>query len=670
MTSTLFTRNKLLLFCGLLLFLGACSTQQERTSGNNKKHDKECAVNVQKELAALAAHHYPDTIQIAELKKLYDQTPHTCKAEVIKRVISNLFEIAYTNPTSKKNVYTFYRSIIADTTLDGHSLLRTNIRLASYFLYIENNTDSAISILATCRLKYGQYVDDTLGKGFCALMGETMLRKAHLQEAATYYLKAISIAEQLSDSAAAAGFSMNFANIYGKMREYEKASVLRRKALQYFASKKDNQSVMICLQGLGSDFGSRHMYDSAIYYNNKCLEMIANGVKNPISTFLLYKNVGGIAIGTNQFDTARFYFDKARALLNTYSHNELDEISYIMTSAVAYAPIKNVDEDIRKIKEYIPVFLQDGDLTNARDAYYCLYNIYVLQEKSKDALYYYQLWDDLKNKMANQENQQYIAELATRYETQKKELKIQVQQKELVQKSTSNKLLLSLLSIGGISTAFAFTRIKLRKNRIDSERQRQFTHQLLRNTEEERGRIARDLHDGIGQELFLLKSHIVQDNGQTKDKINNIISEIRSISHNLHPAMLGQVGLKATIENMCERMMHAHHLFITSQISYGGSLPESSELQLLRIIQEALNNAVKYAGAEAAVVNITENKKWLTAEIRDNGNGFDVASTMRDKSAFGLLSIANRAKVLHGHSNITSGPEGTVITIEIPLAND
>jgi signal transduction histidine kinase len=262
-----------------------------------------------------------------------------------------------------------------------------------------------------------------------------------------------------------------------------------------------------------------------------------------------------------------------------------------------------------------------------------------------------------------------VAEMESKYETQKKELKIQVQQKELKQKNILNGFLLALLGVAIMAAALIITRFKLKKNKRDAALQQKFTRQLIENTEEERMRIARDLHDGVSQELLVLKNQIRNNQENTNEKIDFIINEIRMISRDLHPVLLDKIGLKSSVQHICEQMMENNRLFITADIEYHNGLDQNGELQLFRMVQEALNNIVKYAEAEAAKVTIRETDKYIKAEIIDNGKGFDVQSAMNSKTSFGLLNLMERSKVLNGKTEISSSAGSTIVKIEIPKSN-
>jgi two-component system, NarL family, sensor kinase len=205
-----------------------------------------------------------------------------------------------------------------------------------------------------------------------------------------------------------------------------------------------------------------------------------------------------------------------------------------------------------------------------------------------------------------------------------------------------------------------------KKLKIEKQMSENYTRQLLEKTEEERKRIATDLHDSISHELMGLKSSNTEEFKQANQKIDTIINDIRVISRNLHPVMFDKVGLQNTIEQMAERVQQQHGCLLTADINYANSLSSATELQIYRITQEAINNIVKYANAIAGKISINETDTQVMVEIKDNGKGFDVAHTLNSSKAFGLHNIIERSKAIGGKANIASGNTGTVINIVIP----
>jgi signal transduction histidine kinase len=224
----------------------------------------------------------------------------------------------------------------------------------------------------------------------------------------------------------------------------------------------------------------------------------------------------------------------------------------------------------------------------------------------------------------------------------------------------------SLVGLFSLALSFNFWQ---RQKRLKKERENSsnFTKQLLLNTEAERKRIASDLHDSISHELLGLKQNVREGSSEVPEKIDSIINDIRNISRNLHPVLFEQLGLVANIESLVLRLQQSDDFFVHTELHYSGTLKADDELQLYRILQEALNNTIKYAHAHAAKITLRESAKQLLLEIRDNGQGFDVVKTLNSGKAFGLHNIIERAKAMGGIANIEASNTGTIIKVYLPI---
>jgi signal transduction histidine kinase len=257
-----------------------------------------------------------------------------------------------------------------------------------------------------------------------------------------------------------------------------------------------------------------------------------------------------------------------------------------------------------------------------------------------------------------------IKELDKKYQTKQKELQIELQSSQLSQKNIQISLLLMALILILMLIGIYLWYLRQRQIQKEAHIQTQFTQQLLENIEEERGRIAIDLHDSVSHELLSLKRNFAET-PDASGKIDGIIDDIRQISRNLHPVMLDKIGLQLSLETLCDQLMQSENIFVAQDIQYHNSLSKSAELQLFRIAQEALTNAHKYAGAEAVQVQLNDKNGQLSLQIRDNGRGFDVDKALSSGKAFGLHSIIQRSKAIGGQANILSSGQGTVIKVRI-----
>lgn len=215
----------------------------------------------------------------------------------------------------------------------------------------------------------------------------------------------------------------------------------------------------------------------------------------------------------------------------------------------------------------------------------------------------------------------------------------------------------------------SFRLFQIQKNRKQIKKETQmktlFTKQLFKAIEDERKRIATDLHDGIGNELGAMKHISAAPVEQWNTKIDSIIEEIRTISRNLHPVMFDRIGLKITLEQLVERVQYHQNFMLTTEIDYTTGLGSDVELQVYRIIQEAVTNIIKHANAIAGKITITENDRIVFVEIKDNGKGFNMKDILENGKSFGLLNIIERSRAIGGQAIIKSDNSGTLITIEI-----
>ena len=220
------------------------------------------------------------------------------------------------------------------------------------------------------------------------------------------------------------------------------------------------------------------------------------------------------------------------------------------------------------------------------------------------------------------------------------------------------------------------------------ERQRSaqllFSRQVLERVEEDRRRIAANLHDSLGQILLAVKNHALlamQSNPEEpklRDRLKEIstttssaIDEVRQITHDLRPYQLDRLGLTQAIRALVgSASENGSILFATRVEDVDGLFDKEAEIHVYRIVQEALNNIIKHSHATEAAVVIRKRASLATLSIRDNGRGFDPAKlsgNARDLG-YGLNGMAERVRILGGSIAIDSEPgHGVALSIEVPL---
>ncbi|HXK40190.1 MAG TPA: sensor histidine kinase, partial [Candidatus Paceibacterota bacterium] len=199
---------------------------------------------------------------------------------------------------------------------------------------------------------------------------------------------------------------------------------------------------------------------------------------------------------------------------------------------------------------------------------------------------------------------------------------------------------------------------------------------LINAQEEERGRIARELHDDLSQRIALTSILLEEVRGAddasrfVKSKLGDIIAQILTLatdmhrlSHELHPAKISQLGLEPALRSYCRDIQAAYPVKVNFEaVGLPFHLPDDISLCFYRVAQESLQNVVRHSGANTANVSIKLNESGLKMTISDDGCGFDT-NDVRTKDSLGLISIDERMRSVSGEAKIHSTP-GSGTTIE------
>jgi signal transduction histidine kinase len=211
----------------------------------------------------------------------------------------------------------------------------------------------------------------------------------------------------------------------------------------------------------------------------------------------------------------------------------------------------------------------------------------------------------------------------------------------------------------------------------------EFARQLLEAQEQERQRLAAELHDSLGQNLSVIKNNVVLALGQTGlapnaaeylEAISTVASEtiadVRDLVRNLRPLQIEQLGLTDSLRELSERILKSTPIQIDLRIeNVDDVIKGPAATHLYRIVQEALNNLIKHAQARRAALSLERDIKCVRLRLSDDGRGFEIKPALQ--SGFGLRNMAERAQMLGSTLNIESTPgTGTKLKIEVPIAVD
>jgi signal transduction histidine kinase len=204
------------------------------------------------------------------------------------------------------------------------------------------------------------------------------------------------------------------------------------------------------------------------------------------------------------------------------------------------------------------------------------------------------------------------------------------------------------------------------------KRIRDLTGRLIRSQEEERSRIARELHDGLAQQFTLLALGLDRLESMPPEKLalahedvvelrrqtDEVATDVREVARQLHSTILQHLGLPNGLKALCRTFAQQYHVTVDLEAEPLEDLTDDVSLCLFRVTQEALNNAVTHGHARKITVGLARDAGLLRLRIKDAGIGFDPAAR---PEGLGLVSMQERLRLVGGKLSIRSSPEGTVV---------
>jgi two-component system, NarL family, sensor kinase len=395
---------------------------------------------------------------------------------------------------------------------------------------------------------------------------------------------------------------------------------------------------------------------------------------------LTYEQLKQPQLAENAFIFAIFYYRKLQAgyLLPDALNN----------AASYYQRKGNFKKADTLAKEALYLAKKLSVLYSIRDANRILYHNNKANGNAEKALLHFEAFANARDSMSQANIDDRLKVVRYEYDTQIQKVEIEKKNKENQQK---NMLIISLLVCFialSVISILSYRNIRIRKEiaekeiiQLQQEKQLTATESIIKGQEEERSRLAKDLHDGLGGLLSGIKYSLNTMTGnvilseqnaniftRALGQLDNAIVEMRRVAHSMMPEALLKFGLIDAVRDFCEGINQSGKLKVHFQ-AYGieERLNQSTEITLYRIVQELLNNIMKHAEAMDAYVQLSEADGLLTLSVEDNGKGFNVNDLIANKGA-GMSNIESRVAYLNGKMDIQSKPdEGTSVNIEIAL---
>jgi signal transduction histidine kinase len=540
--------------------------------------------------------------------------------------------------------------------------------------------------------------------------------KADFQEAGACFEKMLNLAREAGAREQEAAAYISFGISYCKQNNYTLGVEYFLKSLAVYETLGDKKMYSTVLNNLAVVYRTLNNNERAVYYLEKG-RAIVEEMNDLAGTCNVYYNLGAICYEQGKYEEAVEYELKVVEICHI-----LGSKAYEIAAVQALAQIYSEGlKEYEKAEEYAKECLRLAEKFNSPDkwvvAWKTLANIYRVQERYEEcdkaasraweidslsidsgldltfdiALSNIFLGDKEKAKrfffkyyeMSKQFNDKSLhdslTEMEVRYKTEKKEMRIVSLEKERT-------LYIGLGSAVGLIILMAFgllffrNRLNVHKRRLaeqqveklEQEKQLVAARAALDGENAERSRLSRDLHDGLGSMLSLIKVNLnemksysimeapdVERFRKALEMLNESIGELRRVAHHIMPESLLRDGLKHSIEDFCLAVPGAHFQYVGE----GSRLESSLEILLYRCTYELVNNALKHARAAFLDIQLIVDKSLITLTVCDDGIGFDPETV---GSGSGLNNIRTRVTAARGKLNICSSPgKGTEVRIEI-----
>jgi signal transduction histidine kinase len=519
------------------------------------------------------------------------------------------------------------------------------------------------------------------------------------EQAMAYYLQALDLVKKSHDESRISMLYTNLSNIYHDTREYGTAISYADSSVTLARAAKDSFGLLYALNAKSSALISSGRYTDAknVLTEGIALSRVVND-NYTLNAFLL--NLAGLHLKTGEAEAAEPLYSEALKLARAIDDRKGITISY---RGLGYYYLNR--KDFRQADYYTRKsieFARKGNfMAELQKGYLLLSDLALASGRMKDYNNLRMVSDSIETAVMNDDIIKSIHNLEIKYSAEQKEQEIEsLSHKTELQKLTIRKKQLLLLSLAGILFTVALSFIfvwfgsrqkrrileqekEIRERRIaelEIEKQLVASEAILKGQEEERTRLARDLHDGLGGMLSgirfsfsQVKENLVMtpENQSAFDRslemLGSSIQELRHIAHNMMPESLLKFGLDTALRDFCTEFNKSGTISVTYQ-SYDLENMVAGQTTLVtvyRIVQELLNNARKHASASEAFVQLVFSDNTLTVTVEDNGRGFDTDLLLR-ANGIGWKNIRSRIEYLGGSWDIQSEPgKGTAVNIVI-----
>ncbi len=471
-------------------------------------------------------------------------------------------------------------------------------------------------------------------------IGNSQMFLGNNEDAIVAFYNAIEINRLLNSSTVLIGNYINLAGYYKRQKEYDLALKYYLEAKDEVAKANDPTRLPLIYLGLGDILGEEvfdgHNLDLAKSYYRKALRSYLKR-QDSARISSVYNNLGVLLFHQFKFDSSLYYYTKSIELKEALG-DQRGQIVLLLNVGSIYMEKGNFEMALDHFNRGADLAIKFEDNVNYHNLIANILQCKIKLGQLEEADSLFAIYNDLNDSIYNQEKTESLKKLEVLYETQKigNDLKDQIKQTEAKTKLSYWYLALAV----GITLLFVITILFFNQNRkyqqtlkvqelerLKKAQEIKELNAMMQGQEEERNRIAEDLHDRLGARLSAIKL-LSLDNGQQNsaisDMVEDAIKETREISHNLSTDMLTRFGLQNAIGDFVRTVNESNKIegdFTTTNLDE--RLPKAFEKTIFHVVLELVNNTIRHSGASSFFIQLTRYQNEIDLIYEDDGKGFD-----------------------------------------------
>ncbi len=508
-----------------------------------------------------------------------------------------------------------------------------------------------------------------------------------LDRAIDYYTQSLVISEENNNEKGVANTLSNIGALYVDKREYKAAIPFHMRAVDARERLGDIYGLSVSYTNLGKLYLDFQKNDSARYFTEKSIEL-KDGLNDKRGLAINFSNLGVVFKREGQLDSAIWATNLAKNIRMELGDKNALAGEYSLLGDL-YTEMKDYSKAFAVLDSAERISIEIGNKRELINIYARLATADTLTGNYKAATRHLLKRIEAQYDFYDVEKEKIIREVQTRYDTEKNERELAEskvilaeEQLKVRQRTIWAILLVATILLLVVIGVNIYRQQKLKEQKLTEEsrlREELARAELQARIQEERVRISRDLHDHIGSQLTIISSGIDNLAFTEEDEVRK--EALYAISDNGRDTML---QLRETIWAMNQKVIDLETLTAKTQefvsrlnldgksvkVNMGAdddlTLSPVMAINLYRIVQEAVNNAVKYADFSEMLISFKKYNGTLTVKITDDGRGF-VLNDLSEKG-YGLINMKERAKQFHGELNLTTAPgKGTRVEVKVPL---